>query len=372
VTVGFASVFAALVVACLAGPLSSAHASPDLEYGCSPPTPATPDNCDGWHTQPVTLTWDWDALTAEPVAGDCTQQKFSQDTDSLVVSCTVQDTSDMSQTTKTVPLKIDMTPPTVIAATPGRPADSGGFYNHPVGYTIAGKDAMSGLAFCTPVLFGGPGTVLTGSCQDKAGNVGSATFAVPYDATAPAAPHVQAKPGNRSESLSWQPSWDTVRSQVNRSPGPGAAASGAVYSGSGDGFKDSSVANGVTYEYTVTAFDQAGNSSSTTITTTPDASLGLTPVRGAKLGPKRLLRWRAEPNATYYNVQLFHGKRKVLSAWPSKTHLKLSRVWAYRGRMYRLRPGRYRWYLWPGYGSLKKHQYGALIGQSSFVVPKPG
>ena len=73
-------------------------------------------------------------------------------------------------------------------------------------------------------------------------------------------------------------------------------------------------------------------------------------------GPVRL-RWRAAAGARYYNVQVFRGSKRVSSSWPARPHLRL-----------RLRPGRYRWYVWPGYGPLADHAYGHALGRSTFRV----
>jgi hypothetical protein len=80
-----------------------------------------------------------------------------------------------------------------------------------------------------------------------------------------------------------------------------------------------------------------------------------------------LLTWSAVPKATYYNVQLIRGG-KVLSAWPTRPRLRLQRSWLYAGRRHRLTPGRYRWYVWPRFGSRASGRYGRLLGGSSFVV----
>ena len=72
--------------------------------------------------------------------------------------------------------------------------------------------------------------------------------------------------------------------------------------------------------------------------------------------------------ADYYNVQLYRGRVKLLSAWPSRAHLKLHHQWTFVGQRVRLTPGHYRWYVWPGYGSRPAHHFGAFIGQSSFVI----
>ncbi len=70
--------------------------------------------------------------------------------------------------------------------------------------------------------------------------------------------------------------------------------------------------------------------------------------------------------ASYYNVQLIRGGR-ILSAWPKQAHFKLPRRWVYQGHHYRLRPGVYHWYVWPGFGRLARAHYGRMIGSSAFV-----
>jgi hypothetical protein len=59
---------------------------------------------------------------------------------------------------------------------------------------------------------------------------------------------------------------------------------------------------------------------------------------------------------------------KIFSAWPARPSLRLRRTWTFGGRQYHLRPGRYRWYVWPGYGRRAARNYGRLLGSSSFVV----
>ncbi len=358
----------ALAGALTAAGAGAAQAAPTLNYGCSPPTVPTPGSCAVWHTEPVTLIWDWDALSAQPVGGDCSTQVFSHDTPSLPVSCKIQDLGGTSSTEETVFLHIDGTPPVVTVATPDRAADSRGWWNHAVGYTFSGTDATSGIASCAPVTFDGPGTQLAGTCRDNAGNVGVGTFTVPFDSSPPLLAGVKASAGNRSATVSWRPSSDTVRSQVVRAPGARGAPSSTVYSGPGKRFHDSSLSNGVTYRYTVTTFDQAGNGASTVAAARPAASKGLRPLRGTRLRAGPRLRWPAVRGASYYNLQMYRGKRKVLTAWPAHAHLKLHRRWVFQGHRIRLIPGTYRWYVWPGYGSRAAHRYGSFIGQSSFTI----
>ena len=68
------------------------------------------------------------------------------------------------------------------------------------------------------------------------------------------------------------------------------------------------------------------------------------------------------PNARYYNVQLFRGKTKILSAWPIKPTLTLQTHWTYAKAKYRLAPGVYHWYVWPGFGPRPDAKYGAMLG----------
>ena len=73
--------------------------------------------------------------------------------------------------------------------------------------------------------------------------------------------------------------------------------------------------------------------------------------------------------ARYYNVQLFRGKRKLLSAWPGKPRFELERAWRFQGDRFRLKPGRrYRWMVWPGRGKRSRNDYGPLIGSGTFTV----
>ena len=81
-----------------------------------------------------------------------------------------------------------------------------------------------------------------------------------------------------------------------------------------------------------------------------------------------LLRWSKVAGADYYNVQLFVAGHKVLSLWPVGTALKLPRSWTYGGHAHTLVKGRYRWYVWPGYGPRKASKYGKLLGASVFNV----
>jgi len=91
------------------------------------------------------------------------------------------------------------------------------------------------------------------------------------------------------------------------------------------------------------------------------------PARAVVSGPT-MLAWRAVPRTSFYNVQVFRNGRKILSRWPSRARFGLRRSWQHEGRTFRLRPGVYTWYVWPGFGTLAKPRFGKLLGQSSFRV----
>jgi hypothetical protein len=87
----------------------------------------------------------------------------------------------------------------------------------------------------------------------------------------------------------------------------------------------------------------------------------------ARVSAPPLLRWTPVRGATYYNVQLYRDGN-VLSAWPAHASLQLTSTWRFAGRRYKLKPGRYRWYVWPGLGHRAAARYGPKVGTGTFVV----
>jgi hypothetical protein len=129
------------------------------------------------------------------------------------------------------------------------------------------------------------------------------------------------------------------------------------------------------HSFEVRAIDAAGNADATpavhrwTIAAAPRrakaASALLAPRPGARVTSPPLLLWRRVPRASFYNVQLYRGRVKVLSAWPTRPRLQLRARWTYRGRQRKLSAGTYRWYVWPASSA---NRYGRLLGQSTFRV----
>jgi hypothetical protein len=122
------------------------------------------------------------------------------------------------------------------------------------------------------------------------------------------------------------------------------------------------------YRYLIVVFDRAGNLASRRVLAVPTAARLLNPPRGAQVRRPPQLIWKGFRRAAYYNVQLYRGRRKVLSRWPHRSTLQLRRRWRYGGRRRRLAPGRDPWYVWPGYGRRSARRYGRLLGKSRFAV----
>jgi hypothetical protein len=139
-----------------------------------------------------------------------------------------------------------------------------------------------------------------------------------------------------------------------------------VYSGRGTEFIDTRVFNGRTYKYSVVVFDDLGRPSpSARVFALPHGKL-VAPRDGTKVLGAPLLRWQPRANATYYNVQIYRNGKKILSRWPTRARFQLTTQWRYQGRLYRLRDGRYLWFVFPGFGKKTADRYGRVMGHSTF------
>jgi hypothetical protein len=327
-----------------------------------------PANCVGWYRSPVTVRWS--APQADGVSsGTCVQaETFFQDTSGHQSACVAWEGSPSTgQTSASVFIRIDRTAPS-LRAVASRPPDYGGWYNHPVSVSFRGSDATSGVASCSSATYSGPdraGVRIGGSCRDVAGNVGLGATLLNYDATPPAPPKVEAKPRNRRVLLSWSGAAG-AQSEVVRFRGHTPV--GVVYRGPGRAFTDRRLRNGHRYRYLVTLIDQAGNRAWGRAGATPTASKLFSPVRGARVPSAPLLEWKKGKRARYWNVQLYRNRRKIFTFWPRTNALQLKNRWRFRGRRYRMVPGRYCWHVWPGIGKPKQQKYGRKLGESCFRV----
>jgi hypothetical protein len=314
----------------------------------------------GWYTSNVGIYW---TFSPQPtMTQGCDARTITTD-GTTNLDCKAW--WDLSTSEDPVAIKVDKTAPAAHAV-PSRPPDANGWYNHPVPVSFAGSDATSGLAGCSSTTYSGPdngNASVAGTCTDNAGNVGSAAYGFSYDATPPSLGKVTAKHGDRNVRLGWTASPDTQVVQVMRSRGSGPSK--LIFRGTGDSLRDKGLRPGAKYQYTVTAFDVAANSATQALTVTATGKL-IDPVPGEHVSSPPRLAWLPKKGASYYNVQLIRGTR-VLTAWPTHAHLKLPRSWTYRGHHYRLQPGVYRWYVWPGLGPRARGHYGRLLGGSTFV-----
>jgi hypothetical protein len=129
------------------------------------------------------------------------------------------------------------------------------------------------------------------------------------------------------------------------------------------------VTNGVRLRYDVTVVDQAGNrSSAATITASGDAHLLATPKNGQRVRVPPLLRWAPYQHPSYYRVELWRGGGKILSRRTKFARLQLHQRWTFNGRRYSLRPARYLWVVFPGFGPRPEQRYGPAYGSSTFIV----
>ncbi len=332
--------------------------------------PARAADANGWYRQAVTVGFRGaDALSG---IASCTSTSYAgPDSATAAVLGTCTDTAGNVSAPATFTLPYDATAPSITEAVAARKPDHDGWYTHPVRWTFSATDALSGVDQCPTVLAApfssSAAAPFAGSCSDRAGNVASRTFSLAYDAVPPTAPRVQVDARDHAIRLLVSAAADTTRLRISRSPGLRSAKRSTLYTGRPAGFTDRRLANGRRYRYVITAFDQAGTVSRRRVNATPGPRL-LSPPGGASVNAPPRFEWTPVRSAGYYNVQLYRGHRKVLSAWPSSAHLQLRAQWSFAGRSHRLQPGRYRWYVWPGRGSRSERRFGPRLGTRSFVV----
>jgi hypothetical protein len=329
---------------------------------------------DGWYVSDVSIQW----AVRDPQSGiarraGCARGKLSAETTGKTLTCTARNNAGL-RSVGTVTIRIDKSAP-VVTATPDRGPDANGWYNHAVTVTYTATDAVSGVVSCDgPTIYQGPdgaGLTASGNCADRAGHTGSSGYAFQYDAT-PTGPveQLDAAGADHRVTLTWHrpASDDGLSAYIVTRTGP-RSSDVLVYEGKNAAFIDRNVANDVKLRYGVQAVDQAGNRSpAKTAVMTPVAQLLVSPQAGAEVRTPPVLRWAPFRSPRYYNVQLWRGGGKIMSAWPSKARLRLTKIWTFNGRRYRLSPGRYRWFVFPGYGPRVQGRYGKMLGSSVFFV----
>jgi len=306
----------------------------------------------GWKVSDTTVSWS----TSDPESGivgesvGCITTTLRTDTTGTSITCSATNGAGMPGS-YIATIKIDKTPPTVTGATPARPADRSGWFNHAIVFAVAGSDATSGIGSCPAMTYNGPDSAsgsINPACTDNAGNVGRANFPLKYDATAP---RVQAKPARPPDRYGWYGRDLRIRF-VGRDALSGVVRCSHEYYGRPNSERAS---------VSGSCLDRAGNTRRRTFRFKYSEPL-LTPREGARVSAPLLLNWVNVPGARFYNVQVWRDGRKVLTRWPRASEFQLHRTWTFAGRGYRLEPGLYTWYVWPRFA----RRYGQMIGKNTF------
>jgi hypothetical protein len=327
------------------------------------------------------------------------------------VICSATDSHGNTGTASFTVTIVDTTPPHLIP-----PGDRSVYATTPAGIDASDGDAASFLSGASasdivdphptvtnnaPNFFPVGTTIVTFVARDASGNTASDQARLdvrpmpsagttppplppPADRTPPDdVTNLAATAGDGTVTLKWtQPkAKDFDHVVVSRSTTAPGAVAGTVYTGSASSFVDGQVQNGVEYRYLVVAVDKTGNrSGGVVVVAAPKASAMLSPKSGARIkksAKKATFRWRGVEDTRYYNLQIYLGGErvlssstalKVLSVWPVRPSYVLKRQWKYAGKRYKLTPGIYTWYVWPGIGPRSAAEYGPLIGASSFQV----
>jgi hypothetical protein len=185
-----------------------------------------------------------------------------------------------------------------------------------------------------------------------AGHLGTGTYLLDYDDTAPTA---RGKLGRKPDRYGWYAKAVRVSFTGADETSGVAACLSRVYRGPD------------TARASVTGWcrDRAGNQRSRTRWFKFSKPL-LQPRSGRTSSPP-LLDWITVSRAREYNAQVWHEGRKILSRWPDKSSLQLERSWRYQGAEYKLRRGEtYKVYVWPRF----RNGYGSLLGRGKFTFER--
>jgi HYR domain-containing protein len=308
------------------------------------------------------------------------------------VTCTAKDVrNNVSAPTSFTITVVDTTPPTLSLPAPAS-AEATSVAGAAVSFSVTAADVVdpSPTATCdhaSGAVFPLGNTTVGCTSTDARGNTSQGTFVVKVKDTVapPNVANLRAKTGEGSVTLTWTKpqSADFDHAAVFRSRPDAAGLGSQIYNGQASQVRLRGLKNGVTYRFVVASFDRTGNRSrGVAILVRPVFTKLFSPVNGATVARPPLLQWARVKKASYYNVQLFRvtsraqtrqvssAALKILSAWPRGTRLALKKTWRFDGKTYRLTPGVYRWFVWPGYGRPAESRYGRLLGQSTFVVER--
>jgi HYR domain len=236
-----------------------------------------------------------------------------------------------------------------------------------------GTGSFSPCSADTPQSYSGlvDGTYLfTVQVTNSIGNVNQASYGWTVDRTAPApVARFSARPGFRRVALSWtkpiDADYDRVR--VWRKRGATGSWIPLVDRVTAASFTDTTVANHVFYRYRIASLDRAGNASPVGEVTAWPSPI-LSPRYGQVVHSPPLVDWRPVRRATYYNMQLWRGGKKILSVWPLTSQYRLRSSWTFKGKRHVLSDGQVSVFVWAGFGPKAAVRYGPLYGRTVFRV----
>ena len=133
-----------------------------LKYDATKPIasggqPARATDSGGWYNRAVDVAFSGTDQTAG--VESCTSATYAgPDSGAASLAGTCRDRAGNVSDPLGYGLKYDASAPQVTAADPDRPADANGWFNRPVGFTIRGSDATSGIASCPAASYSGPGS----------------------------------------------------------------------------------------------------------------------------------------------------------------------------------------------------------------------
>ena len=216
---------------------------------------------------------------------------------------------------------------------------------------------------------------------DAAGNVDLSPVAYAWQISGVGPPVADLKPpanvtklrrniGYGRLQLRWRKPRDSDFDHVNVyvSTNPKTPPRKLVYGGKRLSYTDRHFKNGQYYRFLVVSYDRAANASGGRPALVPASALLRSPRNASVVRTAPTFRWAGVRGASFYNIQLYYGGSKILSAWPHKPRQLLTRRWSYGGHRFSLARGIYVWYVWPGFGPRAKARYGQLLGQGSFRV----
>jgi hypothetical protein len=89
------------------------------------------------------------------------------------------------------------------------------------------------------------------------------------------------------------------------------------------------------------------------------------PPAAAPTGARRFV-WAPVASASGYHVELFKGSTLIFRDETTKPEVLIPSRWRFGGRLRRLEPGEYRWYVWPVTGGQRETE---AIVQAKLLVP---